>query len=276
VDVAIIKKLIEKAYPELGAGYHLPRYGKVVGIRETPKEGDYIEEFRPRYAVDVQLLDQYGQMDKSMPVLKDVPLPLQHVGHESGNYSYPENGTRVQIGFAYGSPNNPFISHYLAHEKTLPELHPNEQRQQNNSHSYTRTMQDGSFERVTDHDILENSLKRTVKALEVIEEFTAANKTVEANDVEDVGVAKRIRTGKLFEVVSDDKQSLKSPKTWIGSDGENLLAIVSDLAQVVADLAQTLASHTHPTVGAPTQAAAISAHGTTVTDIKNRNDGIKL
>ncbi|WP_161569678.1 hypothetical protein [Veronia nyctiphanis] len=62
------------------------------------------------------------------------------------------------------------------------------------------------------------------------------------------------------------EQEYKIPKTWVGSEGENVLKLLSELMQVVTDLSNSCASHSHPyswgdpagagTTGAPGQAEA--------------------
>ena len=70
-------------------------------------------------------------------------------------------------------------------------------------------------------------------------------------------------------------QALRSPKTWIGSDQENLLAIVSELAEAVADTLDVLATHTHAGPGTPPdQAANVTAQSQALQAIKSRLDAI--
>ncbi len=52
-----VQRQIESHYPELASGMHLPKFGRVMNPVEAVKSGNFSDPFRPRYAVDVQLLD---------------------------------------------------------------------------------------------------------------------------------------------------------------------------------------------------------------------------
>lgn len=287
-----IKKIILDLFPELSGQHHLPRWGQVVGVRETPQNGDIADEFRPYYAVDIQVLTEDGTADAAYPILHDVPLPIVSGGHESGQFSYPENGTWCEIAFAYGSPNKPFIRCLLPHNRSLPVLERGEQRQQFSNASFQRVTADGSHERVTDQTIKDQSFKREVSALDNSETFTQSTRHIEADDIQTIGGAKRVTAdgglsflaGERVEIgstgdvaiSSSEKQSHKAPKTWLGSESENVLAIVSELMAQVKSLTTTLSSHTHPSVSAMTQSSEVSTVGTAVDGIKNRLDGITM
>ena len=113
------------------------------------------DDFRPGYAVDVQVLDEHGRVDTNFPVLRDVILPVPVAGHEMGILAYPEDGVWVEIAFAYGSPNRPFIRCILPHGRSLIPTERGEQRWQHNPGSFQRVDKDGSWETVTDQGIHE-------------------------------------------------------------------------------------------------------------------------
>ena len=81
-------------------------------------------------------------------------------------------------------------------------------------------------------------------------------------------------------LLATESQSYQSPKTWVGSEKENVLSLLSDLMQVVTELSSTLASHTHssPETGAatspPIQSDGITGHGDASTELKQRLDPI--
>tara|TARA_R110002050_G_scaffold57423_3_gene128961 strand:+ start:100683 stop:101660 length:978 start_codon:yes stop_codon:yes gene_type:complete len=189
---ATVKSLVLKLFPELSAGYHLPRFAEVVAVRETPDHGDVCDEFRPRYAVDVQILDEHGEFDPSFPLLNDVILAVPVAGHEMGFFAYPENGTWVEIAFAYGSPNRPFIRSVLPHRLTLPQVERGEQRWQHNPESFMRMDNDGNHEHITDLDLHQKSLTRLIEAMDVVEDFHRSVKNTKTNDTEIIGAIKRI------------------------------------------------------------------------------------
>lgn len=100
-----IKRAMIALFPELGAGLHLDRYARVVAVADAPGEGAASERFRPRFAVDIQILTPDGEPDPAFPVYTAVPLPVQSgAGQEKGLFSFPEPGAQVVVGFAYGRP----------------------------------------------------------------------------------------------------------------------------------------------------------------------------
>lgn len=293
-----IKRLIDKAYPELSGQYHLPRFAEVVSVRETPQTGSVADPFRPYYAVDVQVLNEHGEPDKAFPVLYDVPLPTNGAGHEQGQFAFPQDGTRVELAFAYGSPNQPFIRSIQPHNLSLPQIERGEQRWQHGASSYQRCDKDGGWETKTDTNITEDSLKRIISALENLETYTKSVLSIEADSTETVGGTKKVdamgalrhQSGGRAELIalhditatSSTKQIHKAPKTWVGSETENVLMILSELMAQVISLCNTLASHTHSGVqagaantAAPVQASNINTIGSNTSGIKGRLDGIK-
>ncbi|HBH7064231.1 TPA: hypothetical protein ONC47_004541 [Enterobacter cloacae] len=63
-----IQRQIESHYPELASGLHLPKFGCVMNTIEAVKSSNFSDPFRPRYAVDVQLLEAGGNPEKDTPV----------------------------------------------------------------------------------------------------------------------------------------------------------------------------------------------------------------
>lgn len=294
----VIKKIVEKQFPELESKYHLPRFAEVVSVREDPDHGDIADEFRPYYAVDLKVLDEHGKPDDDFPMLKDVPLALPVAGHEMGQFAYPENGAWVEVAFAYGSPNKPFVRCVLPHNRSLPKVDRGEQRWQHNNASFQRVDKDGNWQTQTDRNITEDSLKRIISALEDLETYTKRLVQVEADNLETTGggwthkamgfinllSGGRFDIGALHDInaTSQTKQLYKAPKTWIGSQSENVLGILSELMAQIINLCNTLASHTHSGVqtgggntGSPVQSGTISGYGTNTSGIKTRLDGIK-
>ncbi|MBF4228088.1 hypothetical protein EAY83_24545, partial [Vibrio anguillarum] len=108
-EVPAKKRETLDSFPELAAGYHLPKFGRVEAVRDTAKAGQTADPFRPRYAIDVQVLDENMMPDISVPVYRSVPLSVNMSGHESGLLAYPLEGTLVEIAFAYGRNDRPII-----------------------------------------------------------------------------------------------------------------------------------------------------------------------
>lgn len=293
----IMSRLVKKAFPELAGGLHLPRFAEVVAARETPKGGEICDEFRPVYAVDVQVLDENGEPDSAFPVLKDMALPMAVAGNEMGMAAFPENGTWVEIGFAYGSPNKPFIRSIHPHGRSQIPVERGEMRLQHSAASFQRIDKDGNHERRTDQDTIEDSLKRLISAVENVETYTKSTRTIEADDTETVGGIKkivadmgmRLTSGQRFDlsalgdfnIISKVKFRSLAPKSWVGSNNENVLIQLSELMQLVINLCNILEAHTHSGVqpgggntAAPVQASNIHTVGTDTGGVKTRLDGI--
>lgn len=278
-----INRIVEKSHPEFTGNLHLPRRAQVTKVRETPTEGDIADPYRPRYAATLQILDEHGDPDPNIPELHDVPMSLPSAGHESGDFSYPEDGAQVVVGFIDGSPNNPIIQGVLPHGRSLPALKRGEKRRQHSAGNYDGYDADGNACRHTTGSTTEDSLKRVITSLENLETYTQSLLKVEADSTETVGGIKtlkglgglKLHSGTKTEMLSVGKQHLVAPKTHIGSETENVLGLLSELMAQVIQLANVLSSHTHPTVGAITQAAAVTAVKDGVTAIKGRLDPIK-
>jgi len=292
-----IKRMMQKAYPELAGGYHLPRFAEVVTARETPKGGEICDEFRPVYAVDVQVLDEYGEPDPAFPVLKDLALPMPVSGHEMGMAAFPENGAWVEIGFAYGSPNKPFIRCILPHGRSQFPVERGEMRLQHSAESFQTIDKDGNHNRVTDGNMTDSSLKKTSTTTERSANYGKSDKAVDANDTETIGGIKKIiahmglqlTSGQRFDlsalgdfnIISTVKFRSLAPKSWVGSNNENVLKQLSELMQLVINLCSILESHTHSGVQAggsntasPVQASNIAGVRTGTDGVKTRLDGI--
>jgi len=148
------KRRITNIFPELSADYHLPVWGKVVALPELPAiEGERgSDPFYPRYAVDVQLLDENGNETKS-PALEAVPLPLPGAGDKAGRLEPPAIGSTVEIGFAYGRPDKPFIRCVLPFGWDLPAIKEGETRNQVREGVYQLFDDEGNIITETDKDI---------------------------------------------------------------------------------------------------------------------------
>ncbi len=249
---ATVKRIIKRLFPELTAQLHLPRLGKVVAAPELPtQDGERLSDaFYPRYAVDVQLLDEHGNPTKSK-VLQAVPLPLFGAGDRAGRLEPPAINSIVEIAFAYGRPDKPFIRTVLPFTWELPAIKQGEVRTQVREGVYQHIDDKGNFENKTDE-----SLKDIVAK---VAELQCETRTLTASK----------------------EQDYRSPKSWFGSDSENVLKLLSELMATVKALAETSASHTHDGVkagpdksGAPIQASNFTSHGNEAQAQKDRLDPI--
>ena len=84
-----IKRAVERQFPELSGGYHLPRFALVQGVADAPAQSGICNNFRPRYAVDLQVLAEDGDPDPNpnLSILTGVPLPVG--GDEMGFFAFP-------------------------------------------------------------------------------------------------------------------------------------------------------------------------------------------
>ena len=210
-----IKRTISRLHPELTTKLHLPHWGRVVEYTELPTETEKTSDvFYPRYAANIQLLNEHGE-DADIAKLEAVPLPLPGVGDNAGRLEPPAINSIVEIAFAYGRADKPFIRTVLPFGWDLPEIKEGEARTQTKQDVYQLIDQTGNFENKTDQ-----SMKNIIGKLAELQCETR-------------------------KVTASAEQEHKSPKTWIGSDGENVLKLLSELMQTVKDLATTCASHKH-------------------------------
>ena len=228
----IIKNVINRMFPELTAQLHLPRWGEVIALPElTVEDGERgSDPFYPRYAVDVQLLDENGTKTESK-TLQAVPLPLMGAGNKAGYMQPPAIGSLVEIAFAYGRADKPFIRTVLPFGWDLPAIKEGESRIQTRAGVYQHIDDQGNFENKTDQ-----SMKEIIGKLAELQ-------------------------CKTKKVTASAEQDHRSPKTWLGSENENVLKLLSELMQTVNQLATECATHTHPGVmsGPTSTAPAITA-----------------
>lgn len=295
-----LQRQVENQYPELASGLHLPKFARVVAPSEAVKSGNFADPFRPRYAVDVQLLDADGKPDGSTPVYPAVPLPVPMAGNDSGMFQFPPEGTLVEVGFNHGRPDKPFVRQTVPDGTSLPDVKPGEQLQQQREEVSQRVTQAGDWDRKTDQAIRETSMRREVKADTESRELVSRETTVKATDKLTVlgsatllaGSIERISTGnyslavqgnrlttvggnaetditgqlvekigQLRRSVAGTRQEVIAPVVWIGSEQINVAQLMLDTVALVQQLASQLASHTHPSTGAPTNGSDIAASG---------------
>lgn len=303
-----IKRSVERQFPELTGGYHLPRFGRVVAVPDAPAAPGLCDDFRPRYGVDVEILLPDGEPDPDLPVLSGVPLPAPMGGQEAGMFGFPEEGTTVVVSFAYGLPHKPFIQQILAHGLSLPRVPKGDQLWQHSEACQQRVDADGNWLRQTDGKIQDKAIEREVEALENREQYQSHTCSVDDHSTESVGGVKKIEalgalklltggsaslaaiddlhqaTGRDLNLVVGQKynatvggdmqeqiqglrrsvakvsQRLQAPKTWLGSDGVNVLQILCDTLDLMYQMNAQLATHTHGPTPAPNNSAYFSGY----------------
>lgn len=220
-----VQRQIESHYPELASGMHLPKFARVMNPVEAVKSGNFSDPFRPRYAVDVQLLDADGNPDKNTPVYSAVPLPVPMAGNDSGMFQFPPEGTLVEIAFTGGRPDKPFVRQTVPDGTSLPDIQPGEQLQQQRAEVSQRVTQAGDWVRQTDQTISETSMARVVKADTEQRELVSRETTVKATDKLTVLGTSTLMAGAIQQVCTGDySQAVNNRVASIGGNDESDIA----------------------------------------------------
>ncbi|POF99968.1 hypothetical protein [Pseudomonas putida] len=304
-----IRRAVERQFPEITGGYHLPRFGRVVAVPDAPQAQGLCDDFRPRFGVDVQILLPDGEPDPALPILTSLPLPAPMGGQEAGMFGFPEEGTTVVVSFAYGLPHKPFITQILPHGLSLPRVPKGDQVWQHSEACQQRVDADGNWLRQTDGKIQDKAIEREVESMTNTERYQSHAREVDGHSTEAVGGIKKIEalgalkllsggtaslaavddlhqaTGRDLNLVVGQKhnatvggdmreqiqgvresltkvsQRLQAPKTWLGSEGVNVLKILCDLLDIVEQMNTALAGHTHGPTPVPSNAGAFTAAG---------------
>ncbi len=227
-----IKRLVSRLYPELNAGYHMPMLGRIERITKAPIEGGDCTLGEPLYALDIQPLDENFK-DKGK-LFRDVVVGMTWAGHERGFFALPDPGCIVEFCFAYASPKLIFIRGVVPWGLKLPPLDTDEAKWHKNAKIWQGYDKDDNWQRHTTASIEESC-------------------------------------DKVRECTAKAKQLLKSPKTWLGSNEENLLQIIVDCISELETALGTVASHTHNAgkIGAPDQASNIRGSASNLSDIRS-------
>lgn len=288
------QRMLDKHHPELAGGYHLPRYARVLGVADPSAGGDIVDPFRPKYAVELQLLDEHGNDDTSTPPYSAVPLPVTSTGSQGGDFAFPEVGTIVEIGYAYGRPDQPFVRTMLAQNKTVPAVAIGEQLKQQRPEVFERTDAAGNKTRETDQTITDRSYQRIIETDNECKTIGTSRSDIDAdkhvnvggnhhtavvgnihtttasNYVNGVGGEMQERIQGVAQRVSDVKNKMVAPQSYVGSEGQNIFRILEDVIQILADLAATTASHTHNGGPAPDQKDTFKAYNASATGAKGK------
>ena len=224
----MIKKIVMELLPELAGGLHLDRYARVLAAADAPSEGATSERFRPRYAVDLEILGPDMEPDKNFPKYSAVPLPVSvGGGQESGTFSFPEEGALCVVGFAYGRQDHPIIRQIFPLGVSLPALERGEVLMQQGPTSFQRVDAAGNWKRETNADINESSLGRTVKAENYSADLGNESRSVAAHSIESVGSCKTIEAGTVLTMVAGmraDMGSLGALNITAGGDSTHSTA----------------------------------------------------
>jgi hypothetical protein len=221
-----IRRSVERQFPELTGGYHLPRFARVVAVADAPAGAGICDDFRPRYAVDIEVLGPDGEPDPQLPQLAGVPLPLPTGGEEMGLYAFPEEGTQVVVCFAYGLPNKPYIQTILPHGLSMPKVPKGDQVWQHSEAAQQRVDADGNWLRQTDGKIQDKAIEREVEALENREQFQSHTQMIDDHSTERVGGVKTIEALGALKLLSGGSASLAAVDDLHQATGRDLNLVV--------------------------------------------------
>ncbi|KAE9645642.1 hypothetical protein EJA70_09965 [Pseudomonas sp. PB103] len=221
-----IRRAVERQFPELTGGYHLPRFARVTAVADAPADAGLCDDFRPRYAVDIVVLGPDDEPDPTMPPLTGVPLPLPTGGEEMGIYAFPEEGTRVVVCFAYGLPNKPYIQSILPHGLSMPKVPKGDQVWQHSEAAQQRVDADGNWLRQTDGKIRDQAIEREVEALDNREQFQSHTRAVDDHSTETVGGVKKIEALGALKLMSGGSASLAAVDDLHQATGRDLNLVV--------------------------------------------------
>ncbi|MET3458906.1 hypothetical protein [Pseudomonas kilonensis] len=237
-----IRRSVERQFPELTGGYHLPRFARVIAVADAPADAGICDDFRPRYAVDIEVLGPDGEPDPQLPQLTGVPLPLPTGGEEMGIYAFPEEGTQVVVCFAYGLPNKPYIQTILPHGLSMPKVPKGDQVWQHSEAAQQRVDADGNWLRQTDGKIQDKAIEREVEALDNREQFQSHTRTVDDHSSESVGGVKTIEALGALKLLSGGSASLAAVDDLHQATGRDLNLVVGQMhnAMVGGDMQERI------------------------------------
>ncbi|MGO2288569.1 hypothetical protein [Pseudomonas lundensis] len=221
-----IRRSVERQFPELTGGYHLPRFARVVAVADAPSGAGICDDFRPRYAVDIEVMGPDGEPDTQLPILAGVPLPLPTGGEEMGIYAFPEEGTQVVVCFAYGLPNKPYIQTILPHGLSMPKVPKGDQVWQHSEACQQRVDADGNWLRQTDGKIQDKAIEREVEALDNSETYQNHTRTVDDHSTESVGGIKKIEALGALKLLSGGSASLAAVDDLHQATGRDFNVVV--------------------------------------------------
>ncbi|WP_061289567.1 hypothetical protein [Azotobacter vinelandii] len=311
-----IRRSVERQFPELTGGYHLPRFARVVAVADAPAGAGLCDDFRPRFAVDIEVLGPDGEPDTALPLLAGVPLPVPVGGEEMGFFAFPEEGATVVVCFAYGLPHKPYIQSILPHGLSLPKVPKGDQVWQHSEAAQQRVDADGNWLRQTDGKIRDEAIEREVEALGNAERYQSSTLAIDDHATETVGGIKKVEALGALKLLSGGSASLAAlddlhqasgrdlnlvvgqklnatvggdleeriqgirrsiaPRTWLGSEDVNVLQVLCDLLDLVQQMNAQIAGHIHAASPPPNNAGAFSGNAATASELGGQLKPITL
>ncbi|MFT6986224.1 MAG: hypothetical protein ACJAT7_002047 [Psychromonas sp.] len=221
-------------FPELAAGFHLPKLGRVEAARDNAQAGQIADPFRPRYAVDVQMLDENLQPDLKVPVYRSIPMPGLSSG--SGCSDYPLEGTVVEIAFAYGRNDLPIIRGVYGRDYALPDIKPGEQLQQQRQEVSRRTDAAGNTTEQTDQTQNQRAFEKNEAADRYKGEFGKHHSIIDENSIEEIVGKKVIEALGAIDLLAGDDLTLGALGNMQVATAGELIITVGKLRNIVVTL----------------------------------------
>lgn len=239
-----LKKAVTGLFPELSGGLHLDRYGRVLAVADAPGTGAASERFRPRLAVDIEILTPDMEPDPAFPKYTALPLPVpMGAGGEAGVFAFPRPGALVIVGFAYGRQDHPVIRQIYSMGDSLPEVGPDEMLLQQKPTVFQRADAGGNWSRETDAEIADKSVSRRVEAISSETSLGSEKKLVSEHSHTEVDGAKTVEVGTQLTMLAGTRADL-------GTLGAlNLTAGGNSTHSTAKDAAETVGGNHQSRVG---------------------------
>ncbi|NMD86749.1 hypothetical protein HF882_09150 [Victivallis vadensis] len=277
-----VENIVSKRWPELKSRVHLPLFAVVTGIPDPPSGGQTCSAERPYYAVDVRLLTENGEIDEEMPLICDVPVAMTGSTHSRGFASLPQPGTIVELAFAFGRQDKPFIRSVLPYGMALPVCDGKSQRWEQTATSWLEIDAVGNWNHKTDQNVTsEIDQDLTVIVHQNVTGQVDQDVTLEVGKNIEITAGQNITRSANLKIADSAlvEYSATAPKIWIGSMGDNFLQIVADFMQTTAAALTTLAGHIHEypdgVTKEPKQKSSIAGSAAEVEAEKARTEVIK-
>ena len=223
-------------FPELAGGYHLDRYARILKISDPPQAGKVCDRFRPYWAADIRILTPEGEPAPGLPKYEAVPLPVPAAGPDAGFFLGPRPGSIVTVRWIEGRPDHPVIQHVYPMGFSLPDVPDNMTRWQQRPGVHQFVDPAGNWERKTDKDIRDQAQN--------------IQQTASGSSTENISESKST-TAKTYKVTASTI-TIGAP-----GGGPSLLPSISQALDDIKAALETLATHTHPGVGASIAASYV-------------------
>lgn len=298
-----LRRQIVREFPELAAGYHMPVMAEITAINDAPKTGGINDNYRPRLAADVQLINSDYQPTEIK--LEAVPVSIMGGGDERGFFALPKRGTIVEIAWLNGSPERPFVRSILGDRQALPHIDTDTMSWQQSEASYQRTDSAGNWQRHTDQKISDHATRYEQTAAEAISTLGNEIRRVLRHSVEDIDGKKQIEATAIHllsatvaniiaagsinqaacenitrsaagDIIDNATGNMKATadKLHLGTETDNLLKILSDTIKALSDTCKAITQLT-VTSSAPSSESGFPLNEEAFTDLADTVDALK-